>query len=205
MTPGRVSRRIGVLGGRFDPPHIGHLMIAQEAWWRLALDELVFVPVGVPADRPAPRFAGDLRAAMVESAIAEHPSWRCSRTEVNRRGPSYTADTLAELAAAAPGAHLWFIMGADRLSGFADWHAPERILRLARLAVVSRDGHDARALADTAEQVAPGRVDILTAPEVDVSSTMIRDRLAAGAPVDYLVPDAVARLLADYAVDGADA
>ena len=204
MRAHAAPRRIGVLGGRFDPPHIGHLMIAQEAWWRLALDELVFVPVGVPADRPAPRFDGELRVAMVESAIAEHPAWRCSRTEVDRRGPSYTVDTLAELATAAPGAQRWFIMGADRLSGFADWHTPERILDLARLAVVSRDGLDAGALAATADQVAPGRVDILTAPEVDVSSTMIRDRLAAGAPVDYLVPDAVARLLADHAAGGAE-
>jgi nicotinate-nucleotide adenylyltransferase len=190
-------RRVGVLGGRFDPPHIGHLMIAQEAWWRLGLDELVFVPVGAPADRPAPRFSGDLRVAMVERAIDGHAGWRCSRTEVDRPGPSYTADTLAEIAAADPGAGVWFIMGADRLSGFAQWHDPARILSLARLAVVSRDGVDASALAATAADVAPGRVDILTAPEVDVSATMIRERLAAGAPVDYLVPEGVARLLAD--------
>jgi len=88
-----------VLGGRFDPPHLGHLMIAQEAWWRLRLDELIFVPVGAPADRPTPHFAGDLRVAMVEAAIDAHPGWRCSRTEIDRPGPSYTADTLAELAA----------------------------------------------------------------------------------------------------------
>lgn len=171
-------------------------MIAQEAWWRLALDELIFVPVGTPADRPAPQFSGDLRAAMVDVAIADHPGWRCSRTEIDRPGPSYTADTLAEIAAAHAGAELWFVMGADRLAGFVGWHDPARILSLARLAVISRGGLDQSALRATAQAVAPGRVDVLEAPEVDVSSTMIRERLAAGAPVEYLVPDGVARLLA---------
>jgi nicotinate-nucleotide adenylyltransferase len=197
-------RRIAVLGGRFDPPHLGHLMIAQEAWWRLRLDELIFVPVGAPADRPAPQFAGDLRVAMVEAAIDAHPGWRCSRTEIDRPGPSYTADTLAELAAREPQAQLWFVMGADRLAGFAAWHEPARILGLARLAVISRGGVDESALRATADAVAPGRVDMLDAPEVDVSSTMIRERLAAGAPVEYLVPAGVARLLAAGVADGSD-
>jgi nicotinate-nucleotide adenylyltransferase len=192
----RPRRRIAVLGGRFDPPHLGHLMIAQEAWWRLGLDELIFVPAGLPADRPAPQFPGDLRAAMVEAAIDGHPGWRCSRTEIDRPGPSYTADTMAELAAREPGAELWFVMGADRLAGFAAWHEPERILSFARLAVISRGGIDAPGLQATAAAVAPGRVDVLEAPEVDVSSTMVRERLAAGAPIEYLVPAGVARLLA---------
>lgn len=171
-------------------------MIAQEAWWRLGLDELIFVPVGTPADRPAPQFSGDLRAAMVDVAIADHPGWRCSRTEIDRPGPSYTADTLAEVAAEHAGAELWFVMGADRLAGFVGWHDPARILSLARLAVISRGGLDEPALRATAQAAAPGRVDVLEAPEVDVSSTMIRERLAAGAPVEYLVPAGVARLLA---------
>ena len=195
-------RRIAVLGGRFDPPHLGHLMIAQEAWWRLGLDELLFVPVGTPADRAPPTFSGDLRVAMVDAAIADHPAWRCSRTEIDRPGPSYTADTMAELAVQYPVAELWFVMGADRLVGFADWHEPERILSVARLAVISRGGVDEPALLATAAAVAPGRVDVLEAPEVDVSSTMIRERLAAGAPVEYLVPDGVARLLQTARDDG---
>lgn len=190
------QQRIAVLGGRFDPPHLGHLMIAQEAWWRLRLDELVFVPVGTPADRPAPQFSGDLRAEMVSAAIADHPAWTCSRTEIDRPGPSYTADTLSEIAAAHPAAHLWFVMGADRLAGFGAWHNPARILSLARLAVVSRGGIDHTALLRTAAEIAPDRVDVLEAPEVDVSSTMVRERLAAGAPLEYLVPEGVARLLA---------
>jgi nicotinate-nucleotide adenylyltransferase len=195
-------RRIAVLGGRFDPPHLGHLMIAQEAWWRLGLDELLFVPVGTPADRSPPTFSGELRAAMVDAAIADHPAWRCSRTEIDRPGPSYTADTMAELALQYPGAELWFVMGADRLVGFADWHEPGRILSVARLAVISRGGVEVPALRATATAVAPGRVDVLEAPEVDVSSTMIRERLAAGAPVEYLVPEGVARLLATARDDG---
>src|ERR1019366_6409381 len=111
-------------------------------------------------------------------------------------GPSYTADTLAEVATEHAGAELWFVMGADRLAGFVGWHDPARILSLARLAVLSRGGLGPSALRAAAQAVAPGRVDVLEAPEVDVSSTMIRERLAAGAPVEYLVPDGVARLLA---------
>lgn len=177
-------------------------MIAQEAWWRLGLDELIFVPVGAPADRPPPQFPGDLRVAMVHAAIGDHPGWTCSRTEIDRPGPSYTADTMAEVAAAHPGAALWFIMGADRLEGFARWHEPERILARARLAVVSRGGVDHAGLERTAAAVAPGRVDVLEAPEVDVSSTMVRERLAAGAPVGYLVPGGVAELLAAAQAEG---
>ena len=169
---------------------------------RLGLDQLIFVPVGSPADRPPPQFDRDLRVAMVSAAIDDHPGWRCSRTEIDRPGPSYTADTLQEITDTAHPDALWFVMGADRLAGFPEWHEPERILSLARLAVVSRDGVPRAALEETAAQVAPGRVDILTAPEVDVSATMVRQRLAAGAPVEYLVPDGVARLLGTDATTG---
>ncbi len=198
-------RRIAVLGGRFDPPHLGHLMIAQEAWWRLRLDELIFVPVGAPADRPAPQFAGgtarrdgrggDRRASRL--AVLAHRD-RPAGSEL------YGRHAWRNSPRREPQARLWFVMGADRLAGFAAWHEPARILRLARLAVISRGGVDESALRVTADAVAPGRVDVLEAPEVDVSSTMIRERLAAGAPVEYLVPAGVARLLAAAVSDGSD-
>ncbi len=188
-------RRVGVLGGAFDPPHVGHLILAQEAWWRLGLDLMLLVPVGHPVDRPAPRFDAEMRVRMVEAAVAGHPGLRCSRVEVDRPGPSYTADTLERLAGEHPGAELWFILGADRLEGLRGWHDPDRLLSLARLAVVPRSGTPVERIGEIAARVAPGRVDVLEAPEIGVSSTMIRERLERGAPVRYLVPAGVDVLL----------
>lgn len=192
------SMRVGVLGGRFDPPHFGHLMVAQSAWQHLSLDKLIFVPVGIPADRPAPQYDGDLRVAMVSAAISGRPEWSCSRTEIDRGRPSYTAETLEEIANDYPGADLWFVMGADRLQGFSGWRTPERILSRARLAVISRDGIAPMMLETIADSVAPGRVDILHTEDLDASSTMVRERLAAGGALNDLVPESVARLLSAH-------
>lgn len=196
------GRRIGVLGGAFDPPHIGHLIVAQEAWWQLGLDEVWLVPLSVPADRPAPRFPADVRVRMVEVAVDGHPALRCSDIELRRDGPSYTADTLEQIRREHPGAHLWFILGGDRLEGLPGWHQPHRILAAARLAVVTRAGEDAQHLRDTAERVAPGGVDVLTVPHIGVSSTMLRQRMAEGRPVRYLVPAGVESLIDAHACAG---
>lgn len=191
------ARRVGVLGGAFDPPHIGHVILAQEAWWRLRLDRMLLVPVGTPTDRPAPRFDAEHRVRMVEAAVAGHPGLECSRVEVDREGPSYTADTLEILAREHPGAELWFMLGADRLETLPAWRDPSRLLSLARIAVVPRPGWSAERIRETADRVAPGRVDVVDAPEIGVSSTMVRRRLEEGAPVRYLVPEGVEPLLRD--------
>ncbi|MFN8123945.1 MAG: nicotinate-nucleotide adenylyltransferase [Thermoleophilia bacterium] len=191
------ARRVGVLGGAFDPPHIGHVILAQEAWWRLRLDLMLLVPVGTPTDRPAPRFDAGRRVRMVEAAVAGHPGLACSRVEVDRDGPSYTADTLELIAREHPGAELWFMLGADRLETLPAWHDPARLLSLARIAVVPRAGWSAERIRETADRVAPGRVDVVEAPEIGVSSTMVRRRLEEGAPVRYLVPEGVEPLLRD--------
>jgi nicotinate-nucleotide adenylyltransferase len=193
---------VGVFGGVFDPPHIGHLVVAQEVWRRLGLDEVLIVPVGLSADRIAAGRSGDLRARMVEAAVSGHPGLRCSRLEVDRAGPSYTVDTLRHLHEAEPDAELWFVLGADRLSGFPKWHDPEGILEVARLAVVPRGGVDAAEARVIADRVAPGRVDVVECPPIGVSSTLVRQRLAVGEPVRYLVPDGVARLLPEASADG---
>jgi nicotinate-nucleotide adenylyltransferase len=186
-------RRIGVLGGTFDPPHIGHLIAASEALWQLGLDVVRLVPARTPPHKTAgEQTEPDLRAAWVEAAIAGAPGLELSRVELDREGPSYTADTLEAMAAAEPGAELWFILGADQLAGLPRWRDPRRILAAARLAVVPRAGHDARALAG---QVAPGRADVLDVPEIGVSSSMIRERVAAGLPVRFLVPPEVEKSL----------
>jgi nicotinate-nucleotide adenylyltransferase len=178
-----------MLGGTFDPPHIGHLIVASEAHWRLGLDVVRLVPACTPPHKPGGAHAGgDRRAAWLEAAVAGAPGLEVSRIELEREGPSYTADTLEAMAAAEPGALLWFILGADQLAGLPGWRDPERILAAARLAVVPRAGHDVRALA---ERVAPGRADLLEVPEIGVSSSMIRERIAEGLPIRFLVPPAV--------------
>jgi nicotinate-nucleotide adenylyltransferase len=181
--------RIGVLGGTFDPPHIGHLIVASEALWQLDLDVVRLVPARVPPHKPGGTQAdSERRAAWVERAVAGQPGLEVSRIELDRPGPSYTADTLDAMAAEDPGAELWFILGADQLAGLPGWREPERILAAARLAVVPRAGLDVRGIAD---EVAPGRADLLDVPEIAVSSSMIRERLAAGRPIRFLVPPAV--------------
>jgi nicotinate-nucleotide adenylyltransferase len=181
--------RIGVLGGTFDPPHIGHLIVASEALWQLRLDVVRLVPARVPPHKPGGAHADpERRAAWLERAVAGHPGLEVSRIELDREGPSYTADTLEAMAAADPGAALWFVLGADQLAGLPGWRDPERILAAARLAVVPRAGLDVRAIAD---EVAPGRADLLDVPEIGVSSSMIRERVAAGRPIRFLVPPEV--------------
>lgn len=181
--------RIGVMGGTFDPPHIGHLIVASEARWQLHLDVVRLVPAREPPHKPAGAPApAARRVALLEAAVAGEPGLEVSRVELERPGPSYTADTLEAMAAAEPGAELWFVLGADQLAGLPGWRDPRRILAAARLAVVPRAGHDARALA---ARIAPGRADVLDVPEIGVSSSLVRARLAAGEPIRFLVPAAV--------------
>ena len=166
--------------------------MACEARWQLALDEVRLVPARTPPHKLGREIAPpEARAAWTEAAVEGRPGLTVSRIELDREGPSYTADTLEAMAAAEPGVRLWFLLGADQLAGVPSWHDPHRILAAARLAVVAREGVDDGALTALAERVAPGRHDIVRMPAIGVSSTMIRDRLAAGEPVGHLLPPAV--------------
>lgn len=181
-----------MLGGTFDPPHIGHLIVACEALWQLALDEVRLVPARTPPHKPGVTIAPvERRAAWLEQAVAGRPGLVVSRIELDREGPSFTADTLAAMAAAEPGVALWFILGADQLEGFPGWREPRRILALARLGVVARGPTDGGALRALADRVAPGRADLVDMPAIDVSATLVRARMAAGEPVGHLLPPAV--------------
>ncbi|MCU0307712.1 MAG: nicotinate-nucleotide adenylyltransferase [Thermoleophilia bacterium] len=187
---------IGVLGGSFDPPHLGHLLLAAEAWWQLGLDEVRLVPAARPPHKPdGPTMDAAVRARMVERACREHPALTCWRVEIDREGPSYTADTLDRLHEEAPGVRAWFLLGTDQLAGLPGWRDPERILARARLGVALRDGEDPDAARALAERVAPGRVDWVRMPAVGISSTLVRARLAAGEPVRFLVPPGVEEIL----------
>ena len=175
--------RIGVFGGEFDPPHVGHLVIAQEARYRLELDRLLVVPPASPPHRAPSAVPAEIRLRMAEAAFAGEPDTQVSRIELERTGPSYTVDTLEQLA--APDVELFLIVGADQLAALEHWHRPDRVRELARLAVAGRPGVEAPAGADV----------VLMSPLLDVSSTDIRRRVAAGAPVRHLVPDAVLQVI----------
>jgi len=192
---------IGVMGGTFDPIHIGHLAIGEEAREALSLDVVLFVPAAQPPHKPIGTVtAVEHRVAMVRLAIADNPSFELSTIEVDRAGPSYTADTVEELARREPGAELHLILSAETFAELPTWHEPERLFAAARIAVVPREGY---AAADPGWLAVTfpgrdGRVTYLPEPRLGVSSTAIRGRVAAGRSIRYLVPDAVAAYIAAH-------
>ena len=190
---------IGVLGGTFDPIHMGHLVVAEEAKARLNLAEVLFVPAGLPWLRANSSLsAAEHRVQMVRLAIADKPYFKISTTEVERAGPSYTVDTIAELKGQF-GAEdeLFFILGWDCLTELPKWREPSRLVAMCRLVAVPRVGSpapDLRAL----EASIPGlakRVILLDKPRVDISASGIRDRVAQGLSIKDLVPEPVARYI----------
>jgi nicotinate-nucleotide adenylyltransferase len=194
-----VSRAVGVLGGAFNPPHVGHLILAQEALSELELDELVLVPTGcAPHKRIEPEPGSELRLELARAAVRGVEGMRVSDLEVRREGASYSYRTLEQLADGLPGSQLTFVMGADVAAGLATWRRPERVLELARVAVAARPGFDREGLeAELRRLGSPEPPRVLPMPEIGVSSTMIRERVAAGRPVRWLVPDPVAELIAE--------
>ncbi|MDO8568514.1 MAG: nicotinate-nucleotide adenylyltransferase [Dehalococcoidales bacterium] len=190
--------RLGVLGGTFDPIHDVHLVLAEEVRKRLRLSEVVFIPAGHPwlkLDHPVT--AVEHRVEMVRRAIEGRPYFRLSTIEIERPGPTYTVDTLAELRSQLDEQdEIYFILGCDSLTELPPWHEPSRIIQLCRLVAAPRPGHvpDLNAL----ERAIPGiskRVTILDKPVVDVSSSDIRRRVAGGLPINDLVPPAVVRYI----------
>jgi nicotinate-nucleotide adenylyltransferase len=188
--------RVGLLGGTFNPPHLGHLVCAQEACVALELDRVVFVPAGVPPHKEVESEPGiEHRVAMCEAAVAGDERFSVSRSDVDRAGPAYTAELLRDLREASPDDELWFIVGGDMAHSLPAWHEPEAVLALARLAVAEREGVRRADIVDRLA-VLPGaaeRVDFFDMPRLDISSSLLRRRAAAGGPLRYLVPDAVAR------------
>jgi nicotinate-nucleotide adenylyltransferase len=196
-TPAR-SRRIGVFGGSFDPIHSGHLILASELHDALALDETRFVLAPTPPHKRGRRLAPDAdRIAMVEAAIAGDPRFMLDLVEFDREGASYTVDTLSTLTTLHPGATLVFLMGEDSLRDLPTWHDPAGIARLADIGVALRPGVDVDLPAvEAAVPELVGRVHLVETPEIAISSTDIRTRVAAGRSIRYLVPDAVAKQIA---------
>ena len=188
--------RLGVIGGSFDPPHLGHLVIASEAYARLGLERVLFVPAAAPPHKDLePHTAADVRLEMTALAVADDLRFVESGLEIER-DLMYTRDTLAAVAGRFPGRDLVFIMGSDSLLQFDTWYDPDGILARCTLAVAPRPGDDLALVAAAAARWGAGRVTLLEAPPVGVSSSQIRARVAEGLPIRYLVPEAVEEFIA---------
>lgn len=193
------------MGGTFDPIHVGHLAVAEEARDALGLERIAFIPAGQPPHkRPGEVSPAADRLAMVALAIAGNPAFELRRNEVDRAGPSYTVDTVAELVAAEGAAgrspDLTLILSAETFADLRTWHEPGRLLAAVRVAVVPREGYPAPDPGWLARTF-PGqedRVDFLEGPRLGLSSTALRARVASGRSIRYLVPDAVAGYIAEH-------
>ena len=197
-----VPGSVGILGGTFDPIHHGHLVIAEEVREALGLERVLLVPTATPPHKPdRPVTAAEHRVAMAELAVAGNPAFAVSGIEVARGGSSYTVETL-EILLREGISDPWFIMSAEALAEFPAWRRPDRILELCRLAVVPRGDHEALDAAWTREHFPgrEGRISFLPGPLLPISGSVVRRRAAAGRSVRYLVPDAVARYIADHAL-----
>ena len=185
--------RIGVMGGTFDPIHIGHLVAASEVAHRFHLDRVVFVPTGQPWQKSDRHVSvPEDRYLMTVIATAPDDRFSVSRVDVNRDGPTYTVDTLRDIRAEIGEEHEYhFITGADALGDILSWREPDEVLRLAHLVGVTRPGH---ALADPG--LAPGRVTLLEIPALAISSSDIRARVSRGEPIRYLVTPGVEAYIA---------
>ncbi|MFN8523242.1 MAG: nicotinate-nucleotide adenylyltransferase [Chloroflexota bacterium] len=198
-------RRVGVLGGTFDPPHLGHLAAAQEALELLGLESVLFVPARQNPLKDAAATASEHRVRMTELAIAGDPRFVLSLADIERPGPSYTVDLLAALAEVhGEGTELVFVVGTDSLVDLHRWREPSRLLRLASIAAISRPHHPAPRLAflETRVPGAAKRITVVETPGVALSSTELRARLAQGRSVRYLVPDPVERYIREQRLYG---
>jgi nicotinate-nucleotide adenylyltransferase len=180
--------RIGILGGSFNPPHLGHLLMAQEAHAQLGLDKVVLMPVAVPphkelTDDPGP----EARYELCGLAVAKDDRLEVSRIELDRGGPSYTADTLRQIHASSPEDDLTFIVGGDMAYSLPGWREPEVVLELATVAVAERESIRRQDIGE--------RVRFFSMPRIDVSSSEIRRRVRELQPIRYLVPDDVVRMI----------
>jgi nicotinate-nucleotide adenylyltransferase len=182
--------KLGLMGGTFDPIHLGHLRAAESVREALDLGEVAFVPAGVPPHRAGPQTSALDRFAMVCLATAAHPGFTASDLELHRAGASYTVDTVAALLTTRPGASVVLIVGSDAFAEIGTWKDRERLFALCSLAVVSRPGSGATAAWESAET--GGRVSHVDGPGLAISATAVRQRVHRGLSVRYLVPDAVA-------------
>jgi nicotinate-nucleotide adenylyltransferase len=198
--------RIGILGGTFNPPHLGHLICAQEAYIQLGLERVMLIPARTPPHKPVEAEPGaEHRLELCRLAVQSNPQFEVSELEMNREGPSYTVDTLSELHANAPDNDLFLIVGGDVAAGRPTWHEPQRVLSMATLAVAKRRGTSRESVDAALAHLEGGeRTKFFRMPRIGISSTYVRRRARAGEPLRYIVPDAVADYIERHKLYGAD-
>ena len=193
-------RRVGLFGGTFDPPHVGHLVTAVNVRHALELDVVVLMVANIPWQKESQRTITPAldRLAMVEAAVADVPGLEAGRLEIDLGGPSFTADTLAALAEKIPGVELFTIVGDDAAAGLATWERHDEVVSRSTMVVVDRPGEPVRL---------PGDVDWIhvEVPRLEVSSTDLRARFSDGRPLDYLVTDPVLAVIAERGLYRSDA
>jgi nicotinate-nucleotide adenylyltransferase len=191
--------RIGILGGTFNPPHLGHLVCAQEAYIQLELARVMLIPARQPPHKPLDEEPGpEHRLELCRLAVEGDSRFEVSDLELNREGPSYTADTLSSLLSSAPETDLYLILGGDIAAGLPDWREPERVLSMATVAVAKRRGTSRELVEQALARVEGGeRTRFFEMPRIGVSSTFIRDRVREQQAIRYLVPDKVAGYIAE--------
>ena len=185
--------RIGILGGTFNPPHLGHLVAAQEAYRELDLDQVMLIPAGIPPHKPVEDEPGaEHRLELCRLAVGDDDRFTVSDLELRRDGPSFTVDTLDVLKSQSPSDDLFLILGGDIAAGLPKWHEPERVLELATVAIAKRRGTAKAAVDQALAQLKGGeRARFFQMPRIGISSTMVRRRVRAGQPIRYFVPDGV--------------
>jgi nicotinate-nucleotide adenylyltransferase len=185
--------RIGILGGTFNPPHLGHLVCAQEAYVELDLDRVMLIPARIPPHKPVEEEPGpEHRLELCRLAVRGDERFTVSDIEMVREGPSYTVDTLEELTSHDPDNELFLIVGGDVAAGLPQWHRPQRVLALAWLAIAQRRGTTRASIEAALKQLqGQDRARFFRMPRIGVSSTLVRQRVGARQPIRYFVPDPV--------------
>jgi nicotinate-nucleotide adenylyltransferase len=195
-----MTRRVGIMGGTFDPIHHGHLVAASEVASLFGLDEVIFVPTGEPWQKSERTVSpAEHRYLMTVIATASNPRFWVSRADIDRDGPTYTIDTVRDIAAQRPGAELFFITGADALNQILSWKDAPDVLRLAKFVGVTRPGYE---LSDA--HLPSDSVTLIDVPALAISSSACRERVAADRPVWYLVPDGVVQYIVKHRLYRAD-
>jgi nicotinate-nucleotide adenylyltransferase len=192
--PDEALHRIGVFGGTFDPPHVGHLIVAGDVAEALNLERMIWIPAGRPPHKDAGGVTdGAVRLDMTRAAVGDDPRFEVSGMEVGRPGPSFTVDTLRALRDQHPGSRLYLVLGADQFRALDEWREPEEIGRLATIAVMDRDG----TMSEKTEPAVPVQWERVPVTRIDISSTDVRRRVADGASVRNLVTEGVRRIIED--------
>jgi nicotinate-nucleotide adenylyltransferase len=196
--------QVGILGGTFNPPHLGHLVCAQEAYLQLQLDRVMLMPARIPPHKPVEHEPGVAhRLELCRLAVLGDDRFSVSDLELARPGPSYTVDTLEELNSSEPNNELFLIVGGDIAAGLPQWREPERVLALATLAVARRRGTAWASVESALRGLRGGeRARFFRMPQIEVSSTIVRERVRAKQPIRYIVPDQVAEYIARHRLYG---